>query len=450
MAGLGMSMGGLGRSGNKDKGAKDNSTTPSMSLSDLPPTSPLIASGALPENPIDALGLAGSSSTAASSTTNGGSYRPLMKKRAITSSFSIPTLGSLGGTGNSGTGGNGNADGTATNSRPVRQFRGTSSSFVKSWEGLPLSAAQMRGITEANAGKKALFGFYTTGKGVVWCELGQGRPKVRLNGAQGSAERDRRRSERSRRADACKSDPQEAMARILFSAIPTCIDVNQYTASPTQIDVLVGFNSGDIFWFGACGLHWSRAGPSLTFSILETDPICSKYTRLNKSGIITSSPITSIQWLPRSHGGESTNLFLTSHADGSVLIWDKDREDWAGFTPSPLPSALALHSPRESNSSLDGGDGGSTSRGDSVGMRTNELVVSRPPAVDKKGAATTKFNPVSHWRVSKKAITGASTSAPFDCLNQLTVGAPQLLRFLLICNCVQRWARMDACGSSMR
>lgn len=98
----------------------------------------------------------------------------LAKRKQLSSSFSIPTLSSLSpGQGNS------NGDGTST-SRPIRQFRGTSSSFVRSWEGLPLSAVQLRGLAEGNVGKAALFGFYTTGQRVVWCEIGQGRPKVRL------------------------------------------------------------------------------------------------------------------------------------------------------------------------------------------------------------------------------------------------------------------------------
>lgn len=36
-----------------------------------------------------------------------------------------------------------------------------------------------------------------------------------------------------------------------------------------------------------------------------------------------------------------------------------------------------------------------------------ELVVSKPPAFDKKGQPlAAKFNPVSHWKVSKQAING--------------------------------------------
>ena len=80
--------------------------------------------------------------------------------------FSLPTLSSV-------------AE-TVITSRPIRQFRGTSSSFVRSWEGLPLSQPQLRSLADANAGKDALFVFYTIGKGVVWAELSQGRPKVHL------------------------------------------------------------------------------------------------------------------------------------------------------------------------------------------------------------------------------------------------------------------------------
>lgn len=104
-----------------------------------------------------------------------------------------------------------------------------------------------------------------------------------------------------------------------------------------------------------------------------------------------------------------------------MLVWDKDREDWSGFTPTPVPTGVNLRNP-----SLGGGgkenDWASSNNGESsytasdskhapmstaslpAGM--SDLVVSRPATVDKKGGATTKFNPVSHWRVSKKAITG--------------------------------------------
>lgn len=52
---------------------------------------------------------------------------------------------------------------------------------------------------------------------------------------------------------------QEALARVVFNVAPTCIDVNQHTMSSSQIDVLVGFSNGDVFWFGALGAHVQRA-----------------------------------------------------------------------------------------------------------------------------------------------------------------------------------------------
>lgn len=45
----------------------------------------------------------------------------------------------------------------------------------------------------------------------------------------------------------------------MFGMAPTCVDVNQHTASSSQIDVLVGFQNGDIFWFGASPSRYSTS-----------------------------------------------------------------------------------------------------------------------------------------------------------------------------------------------
>jgi hypothetical protein len=34
------------------------------------------------------------------------------------------------------------------------------------------------------------------------------------------------------------------------------------------------------------------------------------------------------------------------------------------------------------------------------------MVVSKPPATDRKGQSMNKYNPVSHWRLSTNPITG--------------------------------------------
>ncbi|KDE08072.1 hypothetical protein MVLG_01772 [Microbotryum lychnidis-dioicae p1A1 Lamole] len=319
-----------------------------------------------------------------------GGFSPTPRRKPLGSSFSIPTLSSLAGGGdagssagggNSGLGGNGGG----SNSRPSRPFRGTSSSFVRSWEGLPLQGATLKAIAEAGQGRKTLFGFYTYGKGVVWCEIGQGRPK-------------------------------EAIARVMFSIAPTCVDVNRHTASHAQLDVLVGFCNGDIFWF---------------------DPFLARYTRLNKGGVITSSSITSIQWLPPSAAYSTSenhsNLFLTSHADGTLLVWDKDREDWSGFVPTPVPTGLNLrsvHGVGAASGKENDWDGtqikhAPSDAGDLAGL--GDIIVSRPAPFDKKGQAT-KFNPVSHWRVSRKAINSFAFSPDLQLC--ATVGNDGCLRII--------------------
>ena len=103
-----------------------------------------------------------------------------------------------------------------------------------------------------------------------------------------------------------------------------------------------------------------------------------------------------------------------------MLVWDRDREDWSGFNATPAPSAHLRSSgvPGKENerngSSTDGSTSGSGDKHAPVSRElpagTGDLIVTRPAPVDKKGVGTTKFNPVSHWRVSKKAIKGACFS----------------------------------------
>ena len=102
---------------------------------------------------------------------------------------------------------------------------------------------------------------------------------------------------------------KEPLARVLFASAPVCHDVNQQTASQDAIDVLLGFDSGDILWIDAVAL---------------------RYNRINKGGTVTSSAVSQIRWLP----GSETQ-FITSHADGSMRIWDRDSEE----AQAPVPPA---------------------------------------------------------------------------------------------------------------
>lgn len=116
-----------------------------------------------------------------------------------------------------------------------------------------------------------------------------------------------------------------------------------------------------------------------------------------------------------------------------MLIWDRDREDWSGFSATPAPSAhLRSHgTPGKENelngSSADGSTSGSGDKHAPVSKElpagTGDLIVTTPAPVDKKGVGTSKFNPVSHWRVSKKAIKGACLLLPLDEVTDLTPAA---------------------------
>ncbi|PGH00998.1 hypothetical protein AJ80_09073 [Polytolypa hystricis UAMH7299] len=114
-----------------------------------------------------------------------------------------------------------------------------------------------------------------------------------------------------------KSDP---LAKVLFTkAHMLCHDVNELTKSTTHLDVVMGSSAGDIIWY---------------------EPMSHKYARINKNGAINNSFVNHIKWIPGSE-----NLFLASHADGTLVVYDKEKED-APFAPeevdlSAIPPANA-------------------------------------------------------------------------------------------------------------
>lgn len=100
-----------------------------------------------------------------------------------------------------------------------------------------------------------------------------------------------------------KSEP---LAKILFTkAHMLCHDVNSLTKSTTHIDVIMGSSAGDIIWY---------------------EPMSQKYARINKNGSINNTPVSFIKWIPGSE-----NLFLASHMDGTLVVYDKEKEDSAFF-----------------------------------------------------------------------------------------------------------------------
>lgn len=94
----------------------------------------------------------------------------------------------------------------------------------------------------------------------------------------------------------------EPLSKLMFSlATVVCHDVNLLTSSAEALDVVLGTSTGDICWY---------------------DPVSTRYLRFNKQRCINQSAVTQIQWLP---GSET--LFMAAHADGALVIYDRDRED---------------------------------------------------------------------------------------------------------------------------
>ncbi|KAI0320754.1 WD40 repeat-like protein [Amylostereum chailletii] len=227
-----------------------------------------------------------------------------------------------------------------TASRPRHNMRTTSSTFITRLHGT-------EGLSKTLQSKQGdvTYLFYNSAKNFYWLEAGN---KIK----------------------AC-----EPLARISFSAYPTCHAVNQYTATHDHLDIIIGFQTGDLIWF---------------------DPVSLRYARLNKQGRITNSPCTAVHWVP-----SSPNLFLVSHADGSIVVYDKDREDGA-FTPQTPTASPATPAP---------GAEGTASEGQWNPLES--MFITMPPwhpihaangtngKSEKEKAAK---NPVSHWKVSKRSI----------------------------------------------
>lgn len=109
--------------------------------------------------------------------------------------------------------------------------------------------------------------------------------------------------------DLSSKNKAEPLTKILFTkAHMLCHDVNELTKSPSHIDVIMGSSLGDILWY---------------------EPISQKYARINKNGVVNNSPVTHIKWMPGSE-----NFFLAAHANGQLVVYDKEKED-ALFTPEP-------------------------------------------------------------------------------------------------------------------
>ncbi|KAF9728917.1 hypothetical protein PMIN02_008434 [Paraphaeosphaeria minitans] len=176
--------------------------------------------------------------------------------------------------------------------------------------------------------------------------------------------------------DLTSSTKEEHLTKILFTkAHALCHDVNQSSKGPGHVDVILGFSTGDIIWY---------------------EPMSQKYTRINKNGAINNTAVSDIRWLPNSE-----NLFLAAHMDGSLIVYDKEKED-APFVAED-PEQVQAEPEKKAR-----------------------LVVKK--SVNSKNQ---KFNPVSYWKTSDSKINAFAFSP--DCRHVAVVsedGSFRIIDFL--------------------
>ncbi|KAJ1934642.1 hypothetical protein GGF37_006287, partial [Kickxella alabastrina] len=165
----------------------------------------------------------------------------------------------------------------------------------------------------------------------------------------------------------------ETLARLdLVSNTPLCHSINPCTRkSNNRLDIIMGFTQGNLIWY---------------------DPVCGKYSRLNKNSGYTSA-VLCVAWIP---GSET--LFMAGMADGCLMIVDRTRDEFVVPKISKFDDSLLLDHLEVFSTS------GTT------GVAAAAAAGSNNPSSFKK---STGANPVTFWRVSNKPITSISF-APTD------------------------------------
>ncbi|KAG6121401.1 hypothetical protein E4U13_004762 [Claviceps humidiphila] len=164
--------------------------------------------------------------------------------------------------------------------------------------------------------------------------------------------------------DLSSPNKQDYFTKILFTkAHCLCHDVNMVTKSASHIDVVMGFSTGEIIWW---------------------EPISQRYTRMNKNGVINHTPVSHIEWIPGSE-----NLFLAAHMDGSLVVYDKEKDD-GPFTPE------------EDGQSLNCSESGDSQNGVRSGIKMH---ISKSVHSQNQ-----KTNPVAAWKTSNQRINAFAFS----------------------------------------
>ncbi|OAP55266.1 hypothetical protein AYL99_10239 [Fonsecaea erecta] len=166
--------------------------------------------------------------------------------------------------------------------------------------------------------------------------------------------------------DLSSGSKQDPMTKILFTkASDSCLRETilcfhgslfshhqcRMTKHSTHMDVVMGSSASDIIWY---------------------EPISQKYARINKNGMINNSAVSTIRWIPGSE-----NLFLAAHMDGTLVVYDKEKEDAPFVSEELVDEAISIEDDDQST-----------------------LVISK-----SVNSSNQKANPVACWRISNQNIT---------------------------------------------
>jgi catabolite repression protein CreC len=103
--------------------------------------------------------------------------------------------------------------------------------------------------------------------------------------------------------------------------------------------------------------------------------------------------VSEIKWIPG-----SDNLFLASHMDGSLVVYDKEKED-APFVPEEDEI------PAPNGTSVSGSENGQAANGTHGVNHKTKLQIYK--SVHSKNQ---KFNPVASWKLSNQRINAFAFS----------------------------------------
>ena len=158
--------------------------------------------------------------------------------------------------------------------------------------------------------------------------------------------------------DLSSTTKSEPMTKILFTkAHMLCHDVNQLTRHASHLDVIMGSSASDMIWY---------------------EPVSQKYARINKNGIINGTAVSKIKWIPGSE-----NLFLAAHMDGSLIVYDKEKEDAPFVSEEVVDEAISLEDEEQSTMSV----------------------------LKSVNSSNQKSNPVACWKLSSQAINDFAFSS---------------------------------------